>query len=136
MTGVIAGNVQTVADHALQAYGRKLMSTDDEHRVEVPVAWIGPEDVLILHANAFVSQFDPQTLDSLTLTIGQMTPPAIVGATAEEREEQARQVTFVPIKPIVRLALTPARARELIATLEANLYQLESTTKVLKRDPR
>ncbi len=35
--------------------------------------------------------------------IGQLTPPAITGVTQEEREEQARNVAFVPIKPIVSL---------------------------------
>lgn len=105
--------------------------------IEVPVAWIGPEDIPILHANAFVSQFDPQTLESLTLTVGQMTPPAIMGATEEEREEQARQITFVPIKPIVRLALTPARAKELIAILQANLDQLAIAADMrAEEDPR
>lgn len=109
---------------------------DTPEGVSVPIVWLGPEDVPILHANAFVSQFDAQTLDSLTLTIGQMTQPAIGGATAEEREEQVRQIAFVPIKPVVRLALTPARARELIATLAANLDQLEQATNVIPGDPR
>jgi hypothetical protein len=104
--------------------------------IEVRVAWLGPEDVPILHANAFVCQFDPQTFDSLTLTVGQLTPPAITGLTQEEREEQARNVAFVPIKPVVRLALTPARARELAATLEANLAQLEEANKLRGVDPR
>ena len=109
---------------------------DETTGVAVPVAWVGPEDVPILAANAFVSQYDPQTLDALILTIGQLTPPAIMGATPEEREEQARQVTYVHVKPIVRLGLTIARARELIATLQANLDQLEEAIKLHPGDPR
>lgn len=105
--------------------------------IAVPVVWLGPEEVPILHANAFVSQFDPQTLDSLTLTVGQMTAPAIAAATPEEREEQIRQVAYVPVKPVVRLALTPDRARELVATLQANLDQLETARNVREEeDPR
>ena len=96
----------------------------------------GPEEVPILHANAFVCQFDPQTFDSITLTVGQLTPPAITGGTDAEREEQVRNVAFVPIKPVVRLALTPARARELVATLEANLDQLDRARQPMPGDPR
>jgi hypothetical protein len=112
------------------------MEGDAPGDIEVPLAWMGPEDVPINAANAFVSQYDPQTLDYLILTVGQLTPPAIVGATPEEREEQVRNVAFVPIKPIVRLGLTPARARELIATLQANLDQLEQVRTVRPEDPR
>jgi hypothetical protein len=112
------------------------MAPEDPHAIQVPVVWMGVEDVPILHANAFVSQFDPQTFDSLILTVGQLTPPAIAGGTIEEREEQARQVAYVPIKPVVRLGLTIARASELAATLQANLDQLEQATKLRPGDPR
>jgi hypothetical protein len=113
------------------------MSSKDEPRgISVPITWLGPEDVPILYANAFVSQFDPQNFDSLILTVGQMTPPAIMGATPEEREEQARNVAFVAVKPVVRLGLTIARARELMATLGANLDQLDEVNKVRSKDPR
>ncbi len=104
--------------------------------VQLPVVWLGPEDVPMLHANAFVCQFDGQTMDSMLLTVGQLTAPAIAGATEEERREQVEQIAYVPIKPIARLAFTPARARELIATLEANLDQLDQATKLRKVDPR
>ena len=104
--------------------------------INVPVIWLGVEDVPILLATAFVSQFDGQTLDSITLTVGQVTMPAIVGRTDAERQEQLEQIAFVPIKPIARLGLTPARTRELIATLQANLDQLEQATKLRPADPR
>jgi hypothetical protein len=101
----------------------------------VPIVWAGPEDVPILFANAFVSQFD-QTLDSFILTFGQMTPPALIGATPEELREQAEQITFIPVKPIVRLSLTPTRLREVIASLQANLDQLERASTMQPGDPR
>src|SRR4051812_40991824 len=90
---------------APRRYGR-CVSQDVPEGVSVPIAWLGVEDVPILHVNAMISQYDPQTLDSLLLTIGQLTPPVINAASAEEREEQARAVAFVPIKPVVRLALS------------------------------
>jgi hypothetical protein len=112
------------------------MAADDPTGIAVPIIWLGVEDVPILYANAFVGQFDPQTADSVILTVGQMTPPAIMGATPEEREEQVRQIAYVSIKPIVRLGLTVARARELVATLQASLDQLEEANKLRPADPR
>jgi hypothetical protein len=109
---------------------------DEPQGVAVPIVWLGPEDVPILYANAFVSQFDPQTMDSLILTVGQLTPPAIIGATPEERLEQAERVAYVPIKPVVRLGLTPAHARQLVAALQANLDQLEEANRLRPGDPR
>jgi hypothetical protein len=103
--------------------------------VELPVVWLGVEGVPIQFATAFVSQFDPQTLDSLTLTVGQVTFPAISAATQEERQQQLENVSYVPIRPIIRLGLTPARARELVATLEANLDLLERAIKLRPSNP-
>jgi hypothetical protein len=110
----------------------------DDQGIQIPVVWLGPEDVPIMLANAFISQFDPQTFDSLTLTVGQMTPPAIQGLTDEDRRQQIEQIAYVPIKPVVRLGLTPARALELIATLQSNLDQLEHARRVtgIAEDPR
>lgn len=109
---------------------------EESGTVEVPIAWLGPEDVPMLYANAFVCQFDPQSLDSLILTVGQLTPPAISAPTPQERQQQAEALTFVPVKPVVRLGMTIARARELAATLQANLDQLEHAIKVRGGDPR
>jgi hypothetical protein len=120
----------------MSAYGTILMSDEVPPGVAVPVAWLGVEEVPILLATAFVSQFDPVTLDSLTLTVGQVTMPAIMGNSDKERQEQIERIAYVPIRPIVRLGLTPARARELIATLQANLDQLEEATKLNPGDPR
>jgi hypothetical protein len=103
--------------------------------IAVPIVWSGPEDVPILFTNAFVSQFD-LTLDAFILTFGQMTPPALIGATPEELKEQAEQVTFVPVKPIARLSLTPRRMQEVIAALQANLDQLERASTMQPGDPR
>ncbi len=103
--------------------------------VELPAVWLGVEDVPIQLATAFVSQFDPQMLDSLTLTVGQVTFPAISGPSQEERDEQVKNIAYVPIKPVVRLGLTPARARELVATLQASLDLLEAATKLRPPNP-
>lgn len=103
--------------------------------IAVPVVWSSPEDVPILYANTFVCQFE-QTLDAFILTVGQLTPPALIGATVEELREQAEQITFVAVKPVARFGLTRARLEELIALLQANLDQLERATTMRPGDPR
>jgi hypothetical protein len=104
--------------------------------ISVPLVWSGPEDLPIFFVNAFVSQFDQQSFETFVVTLGQITPPAIIGSTEEERREQAEQITFVPIKPIIRFSLDRIRMRELIATLQANLDQLEHATTMKPGDPR
>jgi hypothetical protein len=84
-------------------------------QIQVPLAWIGAEDLPVQFANAFFGVVAP---GEIILQIGSVVPPAIMGATPEEREVSARSVSFVQVKPVARLALTPARLDELIRTLE------------------
>jgi hypothetical protein len=76
--------------------------------IAVPVVWSSPEDVPILYANTFVCQFE-QTLDSFILTVGQLTPPALIAATPEELREQAENIAFVVVKTVARFGLTPSQ---------------------------
>lgn len=112
------------------------MDEGDAGFVTVPIVWNAPEDVPILTANTFVCQFDSQDSSGLfILTAGQLTPPALVG-TPDEVEQQAREVSFVPVKPILRLGLTPFRLRELVAVLQANLDNWERARTMRQGDPR
>ena len=83
---------------------------DAPQQFQVQGAWVGAEDLPVQFANAFVWVVGP---NEIFLGIGASTPPAIVG-TPEEREAQIRGIGFIPIKPIARLALTPARLDELV----------------------
>lgn len=87
----------------------------------IPLVWIGAEEHPVYLTNQFVCQFNQ---DEFILTFGQMVPPAILGS-EEEKTQQADQISYVPVKPLARLGLTRARARELIAVLEANLQNYE-----------
>lgn len=109
--------------------------SDHEHEgvIRIPVVWDAPEQVPILFVNAFVCQFDRD--GSFIITIGQSTPPALTG-TPEEVEEQARQISFVPVKPVARLGLTRSRLEEFVAALQANLEQLDRATSMQGGDPR
>lgn len=84
-------------------------------QIQIPTVWIGAEDLPAHFANAFVGVVAP---NEIFLNVGSVVPPAITGATEEERETQVRSMGFLPVKPIARLALTPARLDELIRTLE------------------
>lgn len=101
--------------------------------VAVPLVWSGPEDVPILFANAFVSQFD--NVDGFIVTVGQITPPALIG-TPDEVREQVAEIEFVAVKPVVRLGLTRFRMVELIAILQANLDQYDRASTMRGGDPR
>ena len=112
------------------------MEGHEQEGVAVPIVWSGPEDVPILVANAFVCQFDSETLDAFILTVGQLTPPALVGANPEEIRRQAEQISYVPVKPVARFGLSVGKMRELIAILAGNLEQLEAATTMRPGDPR
>lgn len=88
---------------------------------QLPVSWIGAEDLPVLFANTFVGQVEAEQ-GVFFLTIGQIVPPALIG-TPEEKVEQLEQISYVPIKPVARLALTRERLKYLIAILQTNLDQ-------------
>lgn len=102
---------------------------DERPGIQIPLAWIGVEELPIHLANQFVCQFEQQ---EFILTFGQMSPPALLADTEEERAEQAEQIDFVPVRPLARLVFTETRLRELIAVLEANLRNYEQHQQELR----
>jgi hypothetical protein len=88
---------------------------DPTKKIQVPVAWVGVEDLPMQFANAFTGLVQP---NEIFVQLGSYAPPAITGTNAEEREASARAVAFIPVKPIARLAFTPARLDEFITMLE------------------
>ena len=89
----------------------------------IPVTWVGAEDLPVLFVNSFVGQVEVEQ-GVFFLTIGQMVPPALIG-TPEERAEQLEQVSYVPVKPVARLALTRERLEYLVQILHTNLDQYD-----------
>ena len=87
-----------------------------------------------MFANAFVAQFDVD-LGAHILTIGQVSPPALLG-TPEEIEHQVAEFEFVTVKTIARLAFSPSRMQELIGVLQANVDQREQAATLRPGDPR
>lgn len=104
---------------------------DSPMAVEVPGSWIGAEDLPVQFANAFTGIVGP---NAVFLNIGSFVPPGIMGATDEEREKQAHALTYVPIKPIARLALAPKGLDELIAALEDTRRNYQALMKAMHNE--
>lgn len=106
---------------------------DEPDSIQVPVVWVGADDLPVLFVNQFVVQVDPA--GEVFITLGQLVPPAIQGATDEERRQQAMDVQYVPVKPIARIGLTPTRLQELKSVLELALQNHERQKEAFG-DPR
>jgi len=92
-----------------------------EEGVLVPIVYVGAEDVPILLANQFIIQHEQS---EFILTLGQMTPPILLG-TPEERREQAQKLAYIPVKIVARIAFTRDRLVELIQMLEEHLRKFD-----------
>jgi hypothetical protein len=99
--------------------------------LEIPLSWVGYDEVPIAYANQFIIQFQPEA--GFVLGIGQATGPALIGS-PEQMAEQASQVEFVAVRTLARVAFTEQKLRELIAALQANLANFERARAQL--DPR
>ena len=89
--------------------------------VSLRVLWRGLDEHEILYANQFVVQHDQ---DELILTIGQFQPPILLGE-PHERMEQARQIGYLPINVVARLAFTRARLGQLAEALQEHLDKFD-----------
>lgn len=98
------------------------MASDPPQTLEIPLSWVGFDEVPILYANQFLIQFQPEA--GFVIGIGQATGPALIGS-PEQVAEQVSQIEFVPVRTLARVALTEMKLRELIAALEANLANFE-----------
>ncbi len=107
------------------------MAEEPPARIEIPVVWVGADEVPVFFANQFVAQVDR---GEVFLTIGQLVPPAIIGS-GEEAREQAERIQYVPVKPVARIALTPTRLLELIEVLQITKANHETQSEIFG-DPR
>jgi hypothetical protein len=108
-----------------------MATPDPNQRFELPVSWVGYDEVPIVYANQFLLQIQPE--GSFVMAVGQSTPPALLG-TLEEIAAQVSQVEFVPVRTLARVALTEQKARDLVAVLEAALSNSEKLRELI--DPR
>ena len=92
-----------------------------EDAMTLPVIYIGAEDEPILFANQFVIQHEK---NEFILTVGQLQPPILLGS-PEDRKEQVKKLTYVPIMVVARFGLTRQRLAELIEVLQSNLRRYD-----------
>lgn len=90
--------------------------------VQLPVIWVGTENLPVHFINQFVGVVQP---GEIHLTLGSLAPPAVIGATEEDRRAQLEALQFVQVKPVLRMALTPQRLREFIQVLQTTLQNYE-----------
>lgn len=83
--------------------------------VALPGVWVGIEELPILFANQFVLQ--AAHADEAYLALGVVTPPFVLG-TPEQQLAQIEQLTYLPVTPVARLALTRRGVQELAAVLQ------------------
>ncbi len=93
----------------------------DSGRIAIPIVFIGAEETPIIYVNHVIAQFER---DEFIVTVGQFAPPILIG-TPEERREQLRLVSNVPVRVVARLAFNRDRIRQLIGVLEENVKQYD-----------
>ena len=89
-----------------------------EEGVQVPLVWVGLDDVPVQTSNQALLQIAAK--DEFVLVVGHTAGPVVLGSEDEQRE-QLKNVNFVPVRPIVRLGLTRQRVEELLHPLERQI---------------
>jgi hypothetical protein len=99
--------------------------------VSLRLRWVGTEEVPIQFVNRFTGQ--PGELGEVVVILGQAALPPFLG-TPEQQAEQARQVEYVPIKTIARIALTRTGAEQLATMLRTIAQALAQEQQVTRGD--
>lgn len=79
----------------------------------MPTPWVGLEELPVGLATTFTIQYQD---DLWFFTFGTLVPPLLLGS-EEQRAAQIDQLEFVPIRPLARIGMTAARAREVYEVL-------------------
>ncbi len=91
------------------------MAEETGQEAQLPVLWVENEDVRALLANQFLGQLGPQ--GEVLLTFGQLVPPALLGG-PEQVAAQLKQYSYLPVKPVARIAITRFGLDEMIRVLK------------------
>ena len=97
--------------------------TAEPVKIEVPAVWVGVDDLPIQLASQFLSQISgPGRGHHHGRPGGSSDYPR---HTPEEQAAQASAISFVQVRAMVRLSMTPHRVRELVEVLNKTLEQHE-----------
>ena len=83
--------------------------------LQVKVDWSAAEDLPVMASNVFLIQ---QTGQEFLITFGSAVPPIFE---TQPTPEQLAKIKSIKAKPIIRMALTPGRAVELLQHLQQQL---------------
>ncbi|MER7838279.1 hypothetical protein ABTY98_20900 [Streptomyces sp. NPDC096040] len=88
---------------------------DTAKAVTVPLLWVGLDDLPLLSTNQVLTQFDS---DHVYLAFGSATPPVLMGQNEEAVRDQAKRLSYVPVRGVTRLAVSRRHLGELIEVLQ------------------
>jgi len=92
--------------------------------LSLPVVWTGVDDLPVHIVNQFLGQVHS---GEIFLTLGVVAPPILLGV---EAEAGLPRLTYVPARPVARLALTPERLDELVRVLQRVRQMYDSETRL------
>ena len=89
-----------------------------EPDAQISIVWLGVEELPVFASNQAAIQHVGE--NEFVVTFGELTPPLLLG-TVEQRREQLEQLSYVPVRPIVRLGLNRTHMQQLVDALADNL---------------
>jgi hypothetical protein len=98
--------------------------------VQVPISWVGSEEVPILFVSHFIGQIDDK--GDAILSFGQTTPPPLMG-TPDEIRAQAERLAYIPVRPVARISLSRPRLLELAETLRLTIENQQGMRNVMRQ---
>ena len=96
---------------------------DDSQSIQIPLSWMGVDELVATAANQFLVQFDGSFH---YLILGQATPPVLLG-TEQEMRRQARQIPTVPVSALGCYALSRTGMEDLIRVLRTTLERADAS---------
>ncbi len=106
------------------------MASGQPEGVQVPLTWVGTEEVPIVFVSHFLSQIDDK--GDAILSFGQTTPPPLIG-TPEERRAQAERIAYVPVRPVARISLSRPRLLELAEIVRQTIENQQGMRNVMRQ---
>lgn len=114
-------NGSPISNSQTAGAGTTVSDPEQHDLVSVPVVFVGVDELPILYANQFVVQLEG---NDFILSAGQLTPPILLGSEDEQRE-QAKDITYVPVRIVARIAMNRERALQLATPLGTQLQRYD-----------
>ena len=90
----------------------------------MPLLWVGGDELPTLKVNQFLVQVDPD--GDVFLTLGTLTPPVLLADDPDDLRKQAAAIGYVPIRTVIKLALSAKGLRDLVGILHTGIEILEA----------